>query len=69
MGGSIVTRCALLHSVCDLIATQMNVLCSLIWEPMHYVFKLDQNAAEVTKIICCAKNKGAIDHCTVTKWF
>ena len=24
---------------------------------------------KATKNICCAKNKGAVDHCTVTKWF
>ncbi len=28
----VLTRCALLHSMCDLKAAQMNVHCGLIWE-------------------------------------
>ena len=53
------TCCALLHSICDLKATQMNVPHSLIQKLMLYKFKLGQNTAETTKNICCAKCEGA----------
>ena len=36
---------------------------------MLYGFKLSHNTAEVTKNICYAKDEGAVDHSTVTKWF
>ena len=49
------THCALLHSICDLKATQMNMQFSLIEELMFYEFKLGHNVMEVTKNICCAK--------------
>ena len=45
----ILTHCALLHSVCDLKATQMNVQHSILWEFMFYKFKLAHNAMEATK--------------------
>ena len=54
---------------CDLRATQMNVKCSLIWEPMLYPFQMGPNATESTKNICCAKREGTVDHSTVSRWF
>ena len=36
----VLTCCALLHSMCNLKATQMNVLYSFIWEFMLYEFEL-----------------------------
>ena len=47
----------------------MNVKYSLIWELMFYKFKLDHNAVEATKDICCAKVEDTVDHCIVTRWF
>ena len=35
--------CALIHSMFDLKAAQMNMLCSLIWELMLYKFELGYN--------------------------
>ena len=63
------TYCALLHSVFDLKATEINMQPSLIWELMLYKFKLSHNTAEATKNICYAKDEGTVDHSTVTKWF
>ena len=40
---------ALLHSMYDLKAIQINVQCSLIHDFIHYEFKLDHNAAETIK--------------------
>ena len=54
---------ALLHSLYDLKAAQMNV------QLMHYVFKLGLNAREANKNICCMKSEGAIGHIKVTRWF
>ena len=34
---------------------------------MFYAFKLGHDTAEVTKNICCANGKSAIDHYTVTR--
>ena len=53
----VLTRCALLHSVCDMKATQINVQCSLIWYFMLHGFKLGHNAAETIKNIYCAKGE------------
>ena len=36
---------------------------------MLYEFEIVHNTAEGTKIICCAKGEGAVDHSTVTRWF
>ena len=36
---------------------------------MLYELKLDHNAVEATKINCCVKDGGAVDHSTVTIWF
>ena len=58
---------ALLHSMYNLKASQMNVQFSLIQELMVYELKLDHNAAETTKTICYAKGEGAVDHSTVTR--
>ena len=65
----VLTCCALLHSMCDLKATQMNMQCSLIWKLMLYEFKLDYNTVDATKNICGTKYGGTIDHNTVTRWF
>ena len=59
--------CALLHSVCDLKAAQMNEQRALIREFIFNKFELDHNTAEAIKSICCAKIKGAIDQRTVTR--
>ena len=60
--------CALLHSMWDSKAAQMNVQHSLIQELMLYKFKLDHNIKKTIKNICCAKGKGVIDYSTVTRW-
>ena len=46
----------------------MNMQHSLIWEFMLYKFKLGHNAMKAAKNIC-AKDEGAVDHSTVTRWF
>ena len=56
------TCCALLHSVHDLKATQMNVQHSLIHEFMLYEFELSHNTMEATQNIYCMKGKGTVDH-------
>ena len=68
MVGSIVVVVALLHFVCDLKATQINVQYCLIWEFMFYELELAHNAAETIKNICWVKGEGAFDHSTTTKW-
>ena len=35
---------------------------------MLYKSEVSHNAAEATQKICCAKDEGAVDHCTVTRW-
>ena len=62
----VLTQCTLLHSACDLEATEMNVQHSLIWKLMIFLFKLYHNTIEARKNICYAQGKGAIDHSTVT---
>ena len=64
---SVLTCCALLHAICALKATQMNVKCSLIWELMLYKIKMGHNLAETTKNIW-AKGEGIVDHNKVTRW-
>ena len=48
-------HCALLHSVCDLKATLINMQPSLIWELILYKIELVHNAMKITKCICCRK--------------
>ena len=60
--------CALLHCVCDLKSSQMNMQFGLIWEFMFYEFKLGHNDTELIKNIWYVKGEGAVD-CTVTRWF
>ncbi len=62
MVGSIVvvgalTCCALLHSMCDLKVTQMNMQHNLIQELMLYEFELDYITVEATKNICVLPDK------------
>ena len=64
----VLTFCALLHSMCDLKAPQMNVQHSLIQELLLYEFKLGHNTAEATKNIYCMNGEGIVDHSTVTRW-
>ena len=59
-----VLTCALLPSMCELKATQMNMPYSLIWELILYKFELGHNAEEATKNIC-VKGEGAVDYSTV----
>ena len=61
--------CALLDSLVDLKAAEMDMECSLIWELMLHKFELGHKAAEATKNICCVKSEGAIDHSIVTRGF
>ena len=61
------TRCTLLHSVCDLKTIQMNVQHSIIQEDMLYDIKLGHIATEATKTICCAKGNGTVNRNTVTR--
>ena len=73
-GGSIVvvgilTQCALLHFVCDLKASKMNIQHSLIQGLMLYEFKVGHNIITATKKICFVKSKGLVEHRTVTRWF
>ena len=63
------THCTLLHFMCNLKSSQMNVQYSLIQELRLYKFELGHNTTESTKNICCAKDEGAIDHSAVTRWF
>ena len=51
---------ALLYSVYNLKAVQMNVQRSLIWKLMLYVFESDHDAEEETKNICYEKYKGTV---------
>ena len=62
-------HCVLLHFICDLKATQMNMKHNLIQELMLYEFKCSHNIVEATKGICCAKGESAVDERTVTRWF
>ena len=61
------TRCALLPSVCNLKAAQMNIQCNLIWELMLYKFELEHNIMKVTKNICCEKDQGVVDPSIVSR--
>ena len=46
----VLTHCVLLHSMCSLKATQINMQhSSLIWELMLYEFELHYNVTEATK--------------------
>ena len=49
------TRCTSIHTMCELKSVQMNVKRCPIRKLAPYKFKLDHNAAKVTKNICCAK--------------
>ena len=69
MVGSIVvvgalTRCALLHCVCDLKAAQINVGYSLIRELILYEIELSNKVAEATKKICWAKGERTVNRST-----
>ena len=62
----VLTCCALLHSVFDFKATQINIQHSLIQEVMIYVFEHCQNAMEEIKNIYCAQGEGIVNHCCLT---
>ena len=64
----VLRHCALLFSVCDLKATQMNMQYSLIWELVFYEFELGHNATEAAQNISM-RSEGEVDHHTVTGWF
>ena len=59
--------CALLHSVYDLEATQMNLQRCLTREIMLCEFELSHNTAEATKDIHYAKSEGVVDHSTIIR--
>ena len=64
----VLTCCALLQSVCDLKAAQMNMQFSLIGNSCF----MSSNCAmtlEATKNICWVKDEVAVDHSTLTRWF
>ena len=65
--GSIVVVCALLCTMYDLKAAQMNMQHCLIQKFMLYKFDLDHNVTEATKNICCAKGESTVDPSTVTR--
>ena len=73
MVGSIVVvgvlTCTMLHSMCNLKATQMNMQHNLIQELMLYKFQLGCIGAEATKNTCCVKSEGTVNHSTVTRNF
>ena len=54
--------CALLHCMCNLKATQMNVQCRLIWALILVKFKMDHNVAEATRNISCGKGEDTFDY-------
>ena len=64
---SVLTCYALLHSMWDLKAQQMNIQQSLIWDLILYKFELNHNAIEETKKIYCTKDKHAVDHRRINK--
>ena len=35
----------------------------------NLTFKLDHNAMEAAKNICCVKGERKVDHCTAPRWF
>ena len=63
---TVVSAFILLHSVCNLKTTQMNVQRSLIRELMLYEFDLGHNATEATKKNTCAKAEGVVGHSAAT---
>ena len=63
------THCALIYSMCNFKASQMNLQCSLIWKLIFNELEVDHNAVEATKNICCAKDEDAVNHSAVTRWF
>ena len=60
---------ALLHSMQDLKATQINIQCCLIQELILYKFVLGHNTTEAIKNICCAKSEVTVTLSSVTRWF
>ena len=66
---SVLAHYALLHSMCDMKVTQMNLQSSLFQEFMLYEFKLGCNITDTIKNICCAKVKGTVDHISVSRSF
>ena len=56
----------LLHFMCDLKTTQMNMQHSLIY---FMSSKLGIIATKVTKNICYAKGDSTVEYSTVTRWF
>ena len=54
--------------MCDSKATQMKRQDSQIKGLMLYEFKLEHNAIETIKNICCAKVESTFYHSTVTRW-
>ena len=55
------TRCALFHTVCNLIAAQLNVQLSLTDELRLCKFELVHNVVETTRIFCSVDDEGAVD--------
>ena len=55
-----VLTCALVHSMFDLEAAQINELCSLIWELRLHEFKRCHNPMEASANICRVKSEGTV---------
>ena len=54
--------------MCDLKTSQVNVRHCIIKEVMVYELELSHNAAEKNPNSYCAKDEGAVDHNTATRW-
>ena len=64
----VLPQSVLLHFVCDLKATQMNMQHSLIQEHALQI-QTGHNVMEATKNVCCVKGEATVDHSTVTRLF
>ena len=65
----VLTCRALLCSICDLKALQINMQCTLIQEIQFYEFELGHNTKETTKKIFYVKDEGIVDHSWAIWWF
>ena len=59
----VLTCCALLHSMCNLKAAQLNVPCRL-----GNLGFMSSNIMITTKNICCTKGVGTVDHSSVSRY-
>ena len=64
---SVLTRCALIDSMCDLKDAQMNMQYRLIWALIVHYFELGYDAMHATKNACCANSEDTVDHNIITR--